>query len=67
MTFLDIFLPVALVISWVLIALLCVKLNALESEFVMLRAREEVTDKEIDQLTRDIAWLKEIKKAGKLR
>jgi hypothetical protein len=67
MTILTIFLPVALVISWVLIALLCVKLNALESEFVMLRAREEVTDKEIDQLTRDIAWLKEIKKAGKLR
>jgi hypothetical protein len=67
MTIPDIFLPVALVISWVLIALLCVKLNALESEFGMLRAREEVTDKEIDQLTRDIAWLKEIKKAGKLR
>jgi hypothetical protein len=67
MTVLTIFLPVALVISWVLIALLCVKLNALESEFVMLRAREEVTDKEIEQLTRDIAWLKEIKKAGKLR
>jgi hypothetical protein len=63
----PLFVSVALVISWVLIALLCVKLNALESEFVMLRAREEVTDKEIDQLTRDIAWLKEIKKAGKLR
>ena len=63
----PLFVSVALVISWVLIALLCVKLHALESEFGMLRAREEVTDKEIDQLTRDIAWLKEIKKAGKLR
>lgn len=66
MTIPNIFFLVALGISWILIVLLSVKLKALESEFRMLLSREEVTDKEIDQLAKDIEWLKEMKKAGKL-
>ncbi len=62
----TIFFPVVLGMSWFLIVLLCLKLYVLESEFKRLLTREEITDKEIEQLSRDVDWLKEMKTAGKL-
>ena len=46
--------------------ILSVKLHAIESEAEMLRSREGTNDKEIEQMARDIEWLKDMKNAGKL-
>jgi len=46
--------------------ILSVKLHAIESEAEMLRSGEGINDKEIEQMARDIEWLKDMKNAGKL-
>ena len=46
--------------------ILSVKLHAIDSEVEMLRSREGINDKEIEQMARDIEWLKDMKNAGKL-
>ena len=53
-------------ISWAIIVILSVKLKALKSEVETLKSKTEVTDEEIEQLKRDVAWLEEMKKKGKV-
>ena len=53
-------------ISWAIIVILSVKLKALKSEVETLKSKTEVTDEEIEQLRRDVAWLEEMKKKGKV-
>lgn len=53
-------------ISWAIIVILSVKLKALKSEVETLKSKTEVTDEEIEQLGRDVAWLEEMKKKGKV-
>lgn len=53
-------------ISWAIIVILSVKLKALKSEVETLKSKTEVTDEEVEQLRRDVAWLEEMKKKGKV-
>jgi archaellum component FlaG (FlaF/FlaG flagellin family) len=57
---------VALIASWALIAVLCMRVTWLMSEVNALNSKSDITDEEVEQLAKDIEWLKEIKKAGKL-
>jgi prefoldin subunit 5 len=43
-----------------------VRITRLKSEFNALNAKSETTNEEIEQLEKNIEWLKEMKKAGKL-
>jgi cell division protein FtsL len=66
MNTLNIIFSVALIVAGALIVSLAVKVRSLNSELYALSSKSEVTDDEIAQLARDIEWLKEIKREGKL-